>query len=158
MCTPRSWITVKIYNSKIQHVRRMWGSNSTSQRFLQQASWLRKQWTSPNEIIYSKLFMNSLHLVRQTRLWQVDRMGRHDSTLLEQYKFNKKVDPTMLNLLKLKKLSHESFEEYVIRWRMEASKIRHLPHEEELVKTLIRSLKGIYYKTCSSLVFKVLTV
>ncbi|KAH0650131.1 hypothetical protein KY284_030043 [Solanum tuberosum] len=30
---------------------------------------------------------------------------------------------------------------------MEASKIRHLPHEEELVQTLIRSLDGIYYKT-----------
>ncbi|KEH17243.1 hypothetical protein MTR_0030s0400 [Medicago truncatula] len=30
---------------------------------------------------------------------------------------------------------------------MEASKIRHLPHEEELVQTLIRSLEGIYYKT-----------
>ena len=66
---------------------------------------------------------------------------------VEQYKFNTKVDPTVLNLIKLKKLSHESFEEYVIRWRMEASKIRHLPHEEELVQTLIRSLEGIYYKT-----------
>ena len=53
----------------------------------------------------------------------------------------------MLNLLKLKKLRHESFEEYVIRWRMEASKICHLPLEEELVQTLIRSLEGIYYKT-----------
>ena len=30
---------------------------------------------------------------------------------------------------------------------MEASKIHHLPHEEELVQTLIRSLEGIYYKT-----------
>ncbi|KAH0644608.1 hypothetical protein KY284_032492 [Solanum tuberosum] len=30
---------------------------------------------------------------------------------------------------------------------MEASKIRHLPNEEELVQTLIRSLAGIYYKT-----------
>ncbi|KAH0665176.1 hypothetical protein KY290_027455 [Solanum tuberosum] len=30
---------------------------------------------------------------------------------------------------------------------MEASKIRHLPNEEELVQTLIRSLNGIYYKT-----------
>ena len=30
---------------------------------------------------------------------------------------------------------------------MEATKISHLPHEEELVQTLIRSLEGIYYKT-----------
>ena len=66
---------------------------------------------------------------------------------VEQYKFNKKVDPTMFNFLNMKKLSHESFVEYVIRWIMEASKIRHLPHEEELVQTLIRSLEGIYYKT-----------
>ncbi|KAG5600800.1 hypothetical protein H5410_032170 [Solanum commersonii] len=66
---------------------------------------------------------------------------------MEQYKFNTKIDPTLLDLLKVRKLSHESFEEYVIRWRMEASKIRHLPNEEELVQTLIRSLDGIYYKT-----------
>ena len=62
---------------------------------------------------------------------------------VEQYKFNKKVNPTMFNLLKVKKLSHESFEEYVILWRIEAFKIHHLPHEEELVQTLIRSLEGI---------------
>ncbi|KEH17240.1 hypothetical protein MTR_0030s0370 [Medicago truncatula] len=30
---------------------------------------------------------------------------------------------------------------------MEASMIRHLPHEEKLVQTLIRSLEGINYKT-----------
>jgi len=66
---------------------------------------------------------------------------------VEQYKFNTKIDPTLLDLLEVRKLSHESFEEYVIRWRMEASKIRHLPNEEELVQTLIRSLDGVYYKT-----------
>ncbi|KAG5573071.1 hypothetical protein H5410_062837, partial [Solanum commersonii] len=49
--------------------------------------------------------------------------------------------------LLMRKLSHESFEEYVMRWRMEASKISHLPNEEELVQTLIRSLDDIYYKT-----------
>ena len=70
-----------------------------------------------------------------------------DRDFVEQYKFNKKVTPTMFNLLKMKKLSHESFEEYVIQWGMEPSKIRHLPHVEELVQTLIRSLEGIYYKT-----------
>ncbi|KAH0776345.1 hypothetical protein KY290_007756 [Solanum tuberosum] len=42
---------------------------------------------------------------------------------------------------------HESFEEYAIRWRMEACKIRRLPNEEELVQTLIRSFDCIYYKT-----------
>ncbi|KAG5614833.1 hypothetical protein H5410_014657 [Solanum commersonii] len=66
---------------------------------------------------------------------------------VEQYKFNTKIDPTLLDLLEVRKLSHESFEEYVIRWRMEASKIRHLPNEEELVQTLIRTLDGVYYKT-----------
>ncbi|KAH0672748.1 hypothetical protein KY290_024973 [Solanum tuberosum] len=53
----------------------------------------------------------------------------------------------MLDFLKVKKSSHELFEEYVIQWRMEASKIRHSPHEDESVQTLIRSLDGIYYKT-----------
>ncbi|KAK4731550.1 hypothetical protein R3W88_024538 [Solanum pinnatisectum] len=48
-----------------------------------------------------------------------------------------------------KKLSHEYFEEYLIRWRMKASKIRHSPHEVELVQTLIKSLDGIYYKILS---------
>ncbi|KAH0665177.1 hypothetical protein KY290_027456 [Solanum tuberosum] len=57
------------------------------------------------------------------------------------------VHATLLDLLKVRKLSHESFEKYIIRWRMEASRIRHLPNEEELVQTLIRSLDGIYYKT-----------
>ncbi|KAG5590727.1 hypothetical protein H5410_041241 [Solanum commersonii] len=51
---------------------------------------------------------------------------------VEQYKFNTKIDPTLSGLFKVRKLSHESFEEYVIRWRMKASKIRLLPNEEEL--------------------------
>ncbi|KAG5606629.1 hypothetical protein H5410_028121 [Solanum commersonii] len=62
-------------------------------------------------------------------------------------KFNTKIDLTLLDLLEVRKLNHESFEEYVIRWRIKASKIHHLPNEEELVQTLIRSLDGIYYKT-----------
>nr|XP_010313566.1 uncharacterized protein LOC104644792 [Solanum lycopersicum] len=105
-----------------------------------------------NEPLLMRLFIQSLSGIAFT--WYVKQdfdkwLSWEDMArdFVEQYKFNTKVDPTMLNLIKLKKLSHESFEEYVIRWRMEASKIRHLPHEEELVQTLIRSLEGIYYKT-----------
>ncbi|KAH0668333.1 hypothetical protein KY285_029539 [Solanum tuberosum] len=68
--------------------------------------------------------------------------------------YSPQVHATLLDLLEVRKLSHESFEEYIIRWRMEASKIRHLPNEEELVQTLIRSLDGIYYKTLYFAVLK----
>ncbi|KAG5630028.1 hypothetical protein H5410_001745 [Solanum commersonii] len=105
-----------------------------------------------NEPLLMRLFIQSLSGISFT--WYVKQdfdkwltwedMARD---FVEQYKFNMKNDPTMLNLLEIRKLSHESFEEYVIRWRMEASKIIHLPNEEELVQTLIRSLDGIYYKT-----------
>ena len=105
-----------------------------------------------NEPLLMRLFIQSLSGIAFT--WYVKQdfdkwLAWEDMArdFVEPYKFNTKVDPTMLNLIKLKKISHESFEEYVIRWRMEASKIRHLPHEEELVQTLIRSLEGIYYKT-----------
>ncbi|KAG5571430.1 hypothetical protein H5410_061196 [Solanum commersonii] len=37
---------------------------------------------------------------------------------------------------------------------MKACKIRHLPHEEELVQTHIRSLDNIYYKTLFFAVLK----
>ena len=105
-----------------------------------------------NEPLLMRLFIQSLsgiaftwYVKQDFEKWlECEDMARD---FVEQYNFNKNVDPTMLNLIKLKKLSHESFEEYVIRWRMEASKICHLPHEEELVQTLIRSLEGIYYKT-----------
>ncbi|KAG5606910.1 hypothetical protein H5410_028402 [Solanum commersonii] len=105
-----------------------------------------------NEPLLMRLFIQSLSGI--SFIWYVKQdfdkwltwedMARD---FVEQYKFNMRNDPTMLNLLKIRKLSHESFEEYVIRWRIEASKISHLPNEEELVQTLIRSLDGIYYKT-----------
>ncbi|KAH0672582.1 hypothetical protein KY290_024813 [Solanum tuberosum] len=105
-----------------------------------------------NEPLLMRLFIQSLSGIAFT--WYVKKdfdkwLAWEDMArdFVEQYKFNTKIDPTLLDLLEVRKLSHESFEEYVIRWRMEASKIRHLPNEEELVQSLIRSLDGIYYKT-----------
>ncbi|KAK4726853.1 hypothetical protein R3W88_031770 [Solanum pinnatisectum] len=105
-----------------------------------------------NEALLMRLFIQSLSGIAFT--WYVKQdfdkwLAWEDMArdFVEQYKFNMKDDPTMLNLLEIRKLGHESFEEYVIRWRREAAKIRHSPHEEELVQTLIRSLDGIYYKT-----------
>ncbi|KAK4721611.1 hypothetical protein R3W88_011844 [Solanum pinnatisectum] len=105
-----------------------------------------------NEALRMRLFIQSLLGITFT--WYVKQdfdkwLAWEDmaQNFVEQYKFNIKNDPTMFDLLKVGKLSRESFEEYVIRWRMEASKIRHSPHEEELVQTLIRSLDDIYYKT-----------
>ena len=43
-------------------------------------------------------------------------------------------------------MTHESFEDYATRWRLEASKIRPLVPEEELVQTFVWSLDGIYYQ------------
>ncbi|KAH0661490.1 hypothetical protein KY284_026421 [Solanum tuberosum] len=70
-----------------------------------------------------------------------------DSSGMRFKPYSPHVHATLLDLLEVRKLSHESYEEYIIRWRMEASRICHLPNEEELVQTLIRSLDGIYYKT-----------
>ncbi|KAH0699088.1 hypothetical protein KY284_013305 [Solanum tuberosum] len=105
-----------------------------------------------NEPLLMRLFIQSLSGIAFT--WYVKQdfdkwLAWEDMArdFVEQYKFNTKINLTLLDLLKVRKLSHESFEEYVIRWRMEASKIRYLPNEEELVQTLIRSLDGIYYKT-----------
>ncbi|KAH0657889.1 hypothetical protein KY289_026637 [Solanum tuberosum] len=105
-----------------------------------------------NEALLMRLFIQSLSGIAFT--WYVKQdfnkwLAWEDVArdFVEQYKFNAKIDPTLLDLLEVGKLSHESFEEYIIQWRMKVSKIRHLPNEEELVQTLIRSLDGIYYKT-----------
>ena len=72
-----------------------------------------------NESLLMMLFIQSLSGIALT--WYVKQdfdkwiacedMARE---LVEQYKFNKKVDHIMFNFLKGKKLSHKYFEEYVI--------------------------------------------
>ncbi|KAH0720276.1 hypothetical protein KY284_005306 [Solanum tuberosum] len=88
-----------------------------------------------NEPLLMRLFIQSLSRIAFT--WYVKQdfdkwLAWEDMAqdFVEQYKFNTKIDPTMFDLLKVKKSSHESFEEYVIRWRIEASNIRYPPHEE----------------------------
>ncbi|KAG5580520.1 hypothetical protein H5410_051147 [Solanum commersonii] len=45
-----------------------------------------------------------------------------------------------------KKLPHESFQEYAIHWRLEASKIYPSLSEEELISTFIHVKEGLYYE------------
>ncbi|KAH0643138.1 hypothetical protein KY290_034744 [Solanum tuberosum] len=65
---------------------------------------------------------------------------------VKQYEFNNGDELRIADLLKLKKLSHESFQEYAIRWRLEASKIHPSLSEEELISTFIHVQEGLYYE------------
>ncbi|OIT27030.1 hypothetical protein A4A49_63498, partial [Nicotiana attenuata] len=81
-----------------------------------------------NEAIRMRLFIQSLSGLALTwytrqdfskwRTWE--DMARD---FVKQYEFNIGRDPHMADLLKVKKFPHESFQEYAIRWRLEASKI-----------------------------------
>ncbi|KAK4717824.1 hypothetical protein R3W88_016162 [Solanum pinnatisectum] len=71
-----------------------------------------------NEPLLMRLFIQSLSGITFT--WYVKQdfdkwLAWEDMTrdFMEQYKFNTKIDPTLLDLLEVRKLSHESFEEYV---------------------------------------------
>ncbi|OIT22935.1 hypothetical protein A4A49_63442, partial [Nicotiana attenuata] len=64
---------------------------------------------------------------------------------VKQYEFNIGRDPHMADLLKVKKMPHESFQEYAIRWRLEASKIHPPLLEGELISTFIQIQEGIYF-------------
>ncbi|KAH0743023.1 hypothetical protein KY290_031016 [Solanum tuberosum] len=72
-----------------------------------------------NEALLMRLFIQSLSGITLT--WCVkqdfDKWLAWEGIaqdFVEQYKYNNKDDPTMLDLLHVRKLSHESFEEYVI--------------------------------------------
>ncbi|KAH0646393.1 hypothetical protein KY290_035063 [Solanum tuberosum] len=65
---------------------------------------------------------------------------------VKQYEFNNGDELHIANLLKLKKLSHESFQEYAIRWRLEASKMHPSLSEEEFISTFIHVQEGLYYE------------
>jgi len=73
-----------------------------------------------NEALLMRLFIQSLSGIAFT--WYVKQdfdkwFAWEDMAqdFVEQYKFSTKIDPTLLDLLEVRKLSHESFEEYVIR-------------------------------------------
>ncbi|KAH0745156.1 hypothetical protein KY285_001157 [Solanum tuberosum] len=76
--------------------------------------------------------------------WHTWEDMAHD--FVKQYEFNNGDDLHIADLLKVKKLSHESFQEYAIRWRLEASKIHPSLSEEELISTFIHVQEGLYYE------------
>ncbi|KAK6796169.1 hypothetical protein RDI58_003870 [Solanum bulbocastanum] len=65
---------------------------------------------------------------------------------VKQYEFNNGDDLNIADLLKVKKMSHESFQEYAIRWRLEASKMQSSLSKEELISTFIHVQEGLYYE------------
>ncbi|KAH0695823.1 hypothetical protein KY289_013305 [Solanum tuberosum] len=65
---------------------------------------------------------------------------------VKQYEFNNGDDMNIADLLKMKKMSHESLQEYAIRWRLEASKIHISLSEDELISTFIHVQEGLYYE------------
>ncbi|OIT33112.1 hypothetical protein A4A49_55733 [Nicotiana attenuata] len=104
-----------------------------------------------NEAIRMKLFIESLSgpaLVWYTKQdfskWHTWDDMAHD--FVKQYEFNLGVDPDMHSLYKIEKMPHESFQDYAIRWRVEASKVHHLLSEKELISIFIDIQNGIYYE------------
>ncbi|XP_060181515.1 uncharacterized protein LOC132611125 [Lycium barbarum] len=64
---------------------------------------------------------------------------------IKQFEFNNGSDPHIADLLRVKKMPHESFQEYAIRWRLEASKIHPPLSERELISTFIQIQEDLYY-------------
>ncbi|XP_060200631.1 uncharacterized protein LOC132628893 [Lycium barbarum] len=64
---------------------------------------------------------------------------------IKQFEFNNGGDPHIADLLRIKKTPHETFQEYAIRWRLEASKIHPPLSERELISTFIQIQEDLYY-------------
>lgn len=65
---------------------------------------------------------------------------------VRQYKFNINTSLTTWDLLEVRRMYHESFDKYAIRWQLEASKISPSIPEEDLVQIFLKSLDGIYFQ------------
>ncbi|XP_059285040.1 uncharacterized protein LOC132038380 [Lycium ferocissimum] len=82
-----------------------------------------------NEALRMKLFIQSLsglaldwYTEQDFRKWYTwEDMARD---FVEQFKFNIGVSPNLYDMREIERMPHESFQEYAIRWRLEASKIR----------------------------------
>ncbi|OIT29890.1 hypothetical protein A4A49_56180, partial [Nicotiana attenuata] len=97
-----------------------------------------------------RIFIQSLSRLALTwytrqdfKKWHTWEEMAHD--FVKQYEFNIRSDPHMAGLLKIKKMPHESFQEYAIRWRLEASKIHSPLPEGELISTFIQIHEGKYF-------------
>ncbi|XP_060183150.1 uncharacterized protein LOC132613116 [Lycium barbarum] len=103
-----------------------------------------------NEVVRMRLFIQSLSgsaLAWYTKQDFSKWLTWEDMTreFVKQFEFNNGGDPHIADLLRVKKTPHESFQEYAIRWRLEASKIHPPLSERELISTFIQIQENLYY-------------
>ncbi|OIT37264.1 hypothetical protein A4A49_11919 [Nicotiana attenuata] len=108
-----------------------------------------------NEAIRMKLFIQSIsgpafvwYTKQDFSKWRTWDDMAHD--FVKQYEFNLGVDPDMHSLYKTDKMPHESFQDYAIRWRVEASKVHPPLYEKELISIFIDIQNGIYYENLAT--------
>ncbi|XP_009803593.1 uncharacterized protein [Nicotiana sylvestris] len=104
-----------------------------------------------NEAIRMKLFIQSLtglaldwYTQQNLSKWYMWEDITRD--FVEQYKFYNGDSPTLCDMREVERMQYESFAEYAMRWRLEATKIRPQLPENELISTFIKMQKGIYYE------------
>ncbi|XP_059316729.1 uncharacterized protein LOC132067484 [Lycium ferocissimum] len=103
-----------------------------------------------NEAVRMRLFIQSLsgsalswYTKQDFSKWHTwEDMARE---FIKQFEFNKGGDPHIADLLRVKKMPHESFQEYAIRWRLEASKMHPPLPERELISTFVQTQEDLYY-------------
>ncbi|XP_060210916.1 uncharacterized protein LOC132637920 [Lycium barbarum] len=103
-----------------------------------------------NEAVRMRLFIQSLsgsalswYTKQDFSKWHTwEDMARK---FIKQFEFNNGGDPQIADFLRVNKIPHESFQEYAIRWRLEASKIHPPLPERELISTFIQIQEDLYY-------------
>ena len=104
-----------------------------------------------NEGIRVKLFNQSLsgkalewYSKQDTTKWRTwDDLA---NAFVDHYKFHVEIAPDRISITKLNKKSIESFREYAIRWREEASRVHPPMEETEMVTFFIQALEPEYYE------------
>ncbi|OIT18915.1 hypothetical protein A4A49_59582, partial [Nicotiana attenuata] len=104
-----------------------------------------------NEAIRMKLFIQSLSGLELDWYTQQDFSKWYtwedmDRNFVEQYKFNIGYSPMLCDMSEVERMQYESFAEYAMRWRLEASKVHPQLPKNELISTFIEMQKGIYYE------------
>ena len=68
------------------------------------------------------------------------------NSFLEYYRFNTKITPDRIVLMRIEKKSGESFYKYARRWCELAAQVQPSMMENEMIKWFIDNLKPLYYK------------
>ena len=68
------------------------------------------------------------------------------NSFLEYYRFNTKITPDRIVLMRIEKKSGESFHKYARRWRELAAQVQPPMMENEMTKWFIDNLKSPYYE------------